>query len=193
MASLNETSKYKSAAGRSNGNKNQPSNLYNIDVSGNFITNNGQILGIIYDSVELDNFANVQYDIPVTNFSVIEGTGILTVHGTDSRIIGYVVDLNEDETNTDSWVLEEIERYSRTYLYVVTGFSDAFAGLGNERGEMPSVKKYTVTRGDTLVKIAQHLLYDARRWREIYKLNRTIIGSDPMILIYGTTLKIPKR
>jgi len=193
MGALNETSKYKSAAGRSNGNKNQPSNLYNIDESGNFITNNGQILGIIYDSVELDNFAAAQSDIPVTNFIVIEGTGILTVYGTDSRIVGYVVDVNEDETDTNAWVLEEIERYSRTYLYVVTGASDAYAGLGNIRGEMPSVKKYTVTRGDTLVKIAQHLLYDARRWREIYKLNRITIGPDPQSLVYGTTLRIPKR
>ena len=193
MPTLNETSKFKSAAGRANGNKNQPSTFYNIDESGNFLTNNGQILGIIYSDEELETPASAQSNIPVTKFLVIDGTGILTVYGTDDRIVGYVVDVNEDDTDVDSWVLEEITRYTRTYTYVVTGASDAFAGLGNERGEVPSVKKYTTRRDDNLVEIAQHLLYDARRWREIYKLNRTIIGSDPTILSFGTTLKIPKR
>jgi len=193
MTTVNETSKFKSAAGKANGNKNQPSTFYNIDDAGNFLTNNSQILGIIYADVELETPAEAQSNIPVTKFSVIDGTGILTVYGTDNRIVGYVVDVNEDDTNVDSWVLEEITRYTRTYTYIVTGSSDAYAGLGNARGEVPSPKKYTTRRNDTLVKIAQQLLYDGRRWRDIYKLNRTIIGSDPTVLLFGTTLKIPKR
>ena len=76
MTTVNESSKYKSAAGRSNGNKNQPSNLYNIDEAGNFLTNNGQILGIIYEDVGLTTLAAVQSS-PAKQAKVTDKKGVM--------------------------------------------------------------------------------------------------------------------
>lgn len=50
---------------------------------------------------------------------------------------------------------------------------------------------YTIARGDTLSEISQQLLGTARRWREIYEMNKDVIR-DPDNLIAGTELKIPR-
>lgn len=50
---------------------------------------------------------------------------------------------------------------------------------------------YTVKPGDTLSTVAAKLLGDARRWPELYQLNRSIIGSNPNRLQAGMVLRIP--
>lgn len=49
----------------------------------------------------------------------------------------------------------------------------------------------TVQRGDTLGKIAERYLADPRRWRQLYNLNRPIIGGDPNRILAGQTLMLP--
>lgn len=51
---------------------------------------------------------------------------------------------------------------------------------------------YTIQSGDMLSTLAQEHLGSAKRWREIYELNRGVI-SDPDLLIAGHTLRIPVR
>ncbi len=51
---------------------------------------------------------------------------------------------------------------------------------------------YTVVRGDTLATIAARLLGDQNRWREIYSLNRAIVGADPGKIVPGQLLTLPK-
>lgn len=46
---------------------------------------------------------------------------------------------------------------------------------------------YVVQSGDTLSKIAQEQLGDARRWREIFELNRALV-SDPDKIFPGQVL-----
>lgn len=50
---------------------------------------------------------------------------------------------------------------------------------------------YTVKSGDTLSDISQKLLNTARRWQELFELNRDVID-DPGNVRAGITLKIPK-
>jgi len=52
-------------------------------------------------------------------------------------------------------------------------------------------KTYTVESGDNLSAIAQQELGDANRWREIYELNKDVIGDDPDLIQPGTELKLP--
>lgn len=49
---------------------------------------------------------------------------------------------------------------------------------------------YTVRSGDTLSRIAQQTLGDGNRWREIYELNRDVIGSNPNALKPGQVLRL---
>lgn len=51
---------------------------------------------------------------------------------------------------------------------------------------------YTVVANDTLSKIAQKLLKDANRWREIYDLNKDLI-KNPNKIYPGQVLKIPEK
>ncbi|MDP2309579.1 MAG: LysM peptidoglycan-binding domain-containing protein [Pseudomonadota bacterium] len=48
-----------------------------------------------------------------------------------------------------------------------------------------------VQAGDTLAALADRYLHDRARWREIYRLNRTVIGADSSKLVAGTQLKLP--
>lgn len=52
-------------------------------------------------------------------------------------------------------------------------------------------KVYTVRLGDTLYGIAKLELGNGARWREIYDLNKTVIGPDPNLILPGQRLVMP--
>lgn len=52
---------------------------------------------------------------------------------------------------------------------------------------------YTVRSGDTLAKIAREWCGNVGRWREIYDLNKSIIGDDPAALAPGMKLTLPRK
>jgi nucleoid-associated protein YgaU len=52
-------------------------------------------------------------------------------------------------------------------------------------------KTYTVDSGDNLSAIAKQELGDANRWREIYELNKDVIGKNPDLIQPGMELKLP--
>ena len=53
-------------------------------------------------------------------------------------------------------------------------------------------KTYTVDSGDNLSNIAKQELGDANRWREIYELNKDVIGDNPDLIQPGKKLKLPE-
>lgn len=52
-------------------------------------------------------------------------------------------------------------------------------------------KTYTVKKGDCLWNIAKAELGDATRWQEIYKLNKSVIGSNPNLIYPGQVFTLP--
>jgi nucleoid-associated protein YgaU len=60
-----------------------------------------------------------------------------------------------------------------------------------ERPAGKNARTYVVTSGDTLYGIAQGLLGTGTRWREIFELNKAVIGDDPDNLRPGQRLIIP--
>ena len=58
-------------------------------------------------------------------------------------------------------------------------------------GGSEQVSNYHVQRGDNLWDIARKQLGDGTRWREIYKLNTDVIGSNPDLIHTGVDLKLP--
>ncbi len=102
--------------------------------------------------------------------------------------------------------------------FVITAYSTSYKGVGgNESGAVreathgwenvvgyirlpykPETKPhgtkrtpYVVAPGDTLVAIAAALYGDSKRWPEIYRANRQIIGSNPNVIHAGMRLVIP--
>lgn len=74
-----------------------------------------------------------------------------------------------------------------------TGGDGGATNPPSDNGTRPQYRKYTVVKGDYLIKIAQKLLGDGRRWREIYKLNRAKIGDNPNLIYPGQVFLIPRR
>jgi len=54
-----------------------------------------------------------------------------------------------------------------------------------------ATRTYTVESGDNLSAIAKQELGDANRWREIYELNKDLIGDNPDLIQPGMELKLP--
>jgi len=50
---------------------------------------------------------------------------------------------------------------------------------------------YRVKKGDTFYDIAKRLYGDGRRWPELYKLNKDVVGADPGRLRAGQVLQLP--
>jgi LysM repeat protein len=50
---------------------------------------------------------------------------------------------------------------------------------------------YVVQSGDSLSVIAKRTLGDGNRWREIYDLNRDVLGTNPNLIHAGQTLRLP--
>jgi len=84
----------------------------------------------------------------------------------------------DEETKPDyapkNWVMPKMD------------FSDA-----NLEKVPTKTKTYTVDSGDNLSAIAKQELGDANRWREIYELNKDLIGKNPDLIQPGMELKLP--
>ena len=52
-------------------------------------------------------------------------------------------------------------------------------------------RTYTVVKGDSLSRIAQHQYGDANKWRRIYEANRDLI-KDPDLIYPGQSFRIPE-
>lgn len=50
---------------------------------------------------------------------------------------------------------------------------------------------YTVGQGDSLSAIAQRTLGDGNRWRDIYEINKDVIGPNPNLIHAGQVLGLP--
>lgn len=89
------------------------------------------------------------------------------------------VEGNTRVKGTGNWVAEQTRKRSTVLGYGYPKYLD-----------VPGVKQkvYTVTRGDTLVKIA--IKYGST-WQKIYAANKSVIGSDPKLIKPGQKLTIP--
>jgi len=54
-------------------------------------------------------------------------------------------------------------------------------------------RTYTVRKGDTFYSIAERLLGDASRWRELLRLNSRLVHGDPRNLRAGQVIKVPAK
>jgi nucleoid-associated protein YgaU len=66
-----------------------------------------------------------------------------------------------------------------------------FPGLGgtHHRTSHAATASYTVRSGDTLWGIAGHVYHDPLKWRHLYQLNTSVIGSNPNIIHTGEVLR----
>ena len=70
-------------------------------------------------------------------------------------------------------------------------FSDVSARV-DSTAQIAGEQQYTVQKGDSLSRIAKHLLGDANAWKQIFEANRDVL-SDPDKIFPGQTLTIPPR
>jgi nucleoid-associated protein YgaU len=69
-------------------------------------------------------------------------------------------------------------------------FSDTEVGKQAQSAQTQQ-KTHTVDSGESLSAIAEQELGDGNRWREIYEMNKDIIGDNPDLIRPGQELKLP--
>ena len=86
------------------------------------------------------------------------------------------------EAETDTQAPDDSQYKAREYTKIE----------GSEKqAEQGAEKSYTIKSGDNLSDIAQEQLGDANRWKEIYELNKDVIGDNPDLIHPGKKLKLP--
>jgi len=68
-------------------------------------------------------------------------------------------------------------------------FSDT--DVGKNAVSQTATKTHTVESGESLWAIAEAELGSGSRWKEIYELNKDVIGDDPDVIRPGQELKLP--
>ena len=70
-------------------------------------------------------------------------------------------------------------------------FSDTDVGKEAAAKATTATKTHTVEKGENLSVIAEQELGSQSRWKEIYELNKELIGKDPDLIQPGMELKLP--
>ena len=70
-------------------------------------------------------------------------------------------------------------------------FSDTDVGRQQAAKAATETKVHVVESGENLSVIAEQELGDANRWREIYDMNKDVIGANPDLIKPGQELKLP--
>lgn len=71
------------------------------------------------------------------------------------------------------------------------GMATIYSRIYKAKAKMRSLRRYTVRQGDTLSRIAKMTLGSMDRWRELYNINKLVIGTDPNVLRPGQQLLLP--
>ena len=70
-------------------------------------------------------------------------------------------------------------------------FSDTDVGKEAAAKAATATKTHTVEKGENLSVIAEAELGSQSRWKEIYELNKDVIGKNPDLIPPGMELKLP--
>ena len=72
-------------------------------------------------------------------------------------------------------------------------FSDVTSGASSTAPKAAGTERsYTVVKGDSLSKIAEHHYGDAGKWRAIYEANKSVIGENPNLIKPGQIFTLPE-
>jgi nucleoid-associated protein YgaU len=113
------------------------------------------------------------------------------------RLFGRGKKEEEEKEKPPQRVSEEAARKRREELAaerkMMADARERFEEEQQKKEEKAKIKQvYVVKSGDSLSKIAKELMGDAKRWPEIYELNKELIGDDPNLIHPGQELKIPE-
>lgn len=90
----------------------------------------------------------------------------------------------------------EIKKYVpygvKTVKVSLSGLAAARAtSTSNSNSAGGSLKTYTVVKGDCLWNITRAAVGSGSRWRELYDINKSVIGSNPNLIYPGQVLTLP--
>lgn len=131
-------------------------------------------------------------DIDINMLVSIENFEYTYQYGTDD--VDYSLELKEYKEHNIRVLKASRNGYTTVDSTIQKVASASVTNTNSNRSvEKPTLKTYTVVSGDSLWKIAQKLLGDGSRWREIYTYNnnKSIIGGNPNLIRPGQILSIP--
>lgn len=131
-------------------------------------------------------------DIDINMLVSIENFEYTYQYGTDD--VDYTLELKEYKEHNIRVLKASSNGYTTVDKTIQKVASASVTNTNSNRSvEKPTPKTYTVVSGDSLWKIAQKLLGDGSRWKEIYTYNnnKSIIGGNPNLIRPGQILSIP--
>jgi len=120
--------------------------------------------------------------------------GLAVEYYGSERYTQFLIDANKQLANPNHLKIGDmvnIPPAPRPTAAATPASTSASPGSGTTRTGSAGQRTYTVQSGDSFYAIARDQLGDANRWKELFELNRGVVGGEPTALRVGQVLVLP--
>ena len=146
-----------------------------------------------FDKLAAGGLDAMVYDCPLARYELERWKDKLEIANDRLNVATYNVAVRSADTQLLGEVNSLLEEIGNNGL--LGTLQEKWLGQVTQGGDFETAtgKVVVVKKGDTLSLVAKRELGSPDRWREIYDVNKDVVGTNPQLIYTGMQLRIPKQ